>query len=213
MLEAANINKSFNGVQVLNDISLEIDAGKILCIVGPSGAGKTTLLRIITGLEKPDSGVFKINGQAFDPQSNETTEAMIGVVFQDYRLFPHLSVLENITLAPQMVLHESKQASEANARNILDQLGLADKADIYPYQLSGGQKQRVAIARALALNPKILCYDEPTSALDPSLRESVEQMIERFKTEGMTQIVVTHDIEFAKHIADKILEVKPNQEL
>ncbi|MFD1671126.1 amino acid ABC transporter ATP-binding protein [Agrilactobacillus yilanensis] len=213
MLEAANINKSFNGVQVLNDISLEIDSGKILCIVGPSGAGKTTLLRIITGLEKPDSGSFKIDGQSFNPQANETDEAMIGVVFQDFRLFPHLSVLENITLAPQMVLHQSKKAAQENANNILDQLGLADKADIYPFQLSGGQKQRVAIARALALKPKILCYDEPTSALDPGLRGSVAQMIERFKAQGMTQIVVTHDIDFAKEIADKILEVKPNQEL
>lgn len=213
MLEASNINKSFNGVQVLNDISLEVDAGKILCIVGPSGAGKTTLLRIITGLEKADSGIFKIDDQPFDPQNNTTNEALIGVVFQDFRLFPHLSVLENITLAPEMVLHQSKKEAAQNAKEILDQLDLSDKADIYPFQLSGGQKQRVAIARALALNPKILCYDEPTSALDPGLRESVEQMIERFKAQGMTQIVVTHDIEFAKHIADKILEVKPNQEL
>ena len=212
MLEAANINKSFNGTQVLNDISLEVDSGKILCIVGPSGAGKTTLLRIITGLEKADTGQFKIDGKVFDPESNTTNEAMIGVVFQDFRLFPHLNVLDNITLAPQLALHQSKAEANAKAKEILTQLGLADKADIYPFQLSGGQKQRVAIARALALNPKILCYDEPTSALDPGLRESVAQLIERLKAQGMTQIVVTHDMEFAQNIADKILTVKPNRE-
>ncbi|GAF40585.1 ectoine hydroxyectoine ABC transporter, ATP-binding protein [Agrilactobacillus composti DSM 18527 = JCM 14202] len=212
MLEAANINKSFDGTQVLNNISLEVDTGKILCIVGPSGAGKTTLLRIITGLEKADTGQFKIDGKAFDPESNTTNEAMIGVVFQDFRLFPHLNVLENITLAPQLALHQSKAEANAKAKEILTQLGLEDKADIYPFQLSGGQKQRVAIARALALNPKILCYDEPTSALDPGLRESVAQLIERLKAQGMTQIVVTHDMEFAQNIADKILTVKPNRE-
>ncbi|MCH4171009.1 MAG: amino acid ABC transporter ATP-binding protein [Lactobacillus sp.] len=212
MLEAANINKSFNGTQVLNDISLEVDSGKILCIVGPSGAGKTTLLRIITGLEKADTGQFKIDGKVFDPESNTTNEAMIGVVFQDFRLFPHLNVLDNITLAPQLALHQSKVEANAKAKEILTQLGLADKADIYPFQLSGGQKQRVAIARALALNPKILCYDEPTSALDPGLRESVAQLIERLKAQGMTQIVVTHDMEFAQNIADKILTVRPNRE-
>ncbi|MCD2256488.1 amino acid ABC transporter ATP-binding protein [Agrilactobacillus fermenti] len=213
MLEASKINKSFNGTQVLTDISLEVDSGKILCIVGPSGAGKTTLLRIITGLEQADSGSFKIDGQPFDPDSNNTSNALIGVVFQDFRLFPHLSVLENITLAPELVLKESRTKAQAKAKDILSQLDLADKADIYPFQLSGGQKQRVAIARALALDPKILCYDEPTSALDPGLRQSVETLILRLKSQGMTQIVVTHDMTFAQNIADKILEVKPAQEL
>lgn len=207
MLEIKNLKKSFDGRQILNGVDLTVEDGQILCIVGPSGAGKTTLLRCITGLEAADSGEFLIDGQPFDPKGMEASDAVMGVVFQDFNLFPHLSVLENITLAPQLVLKEAKTAAEQRGLDLLDQLGLEDKGGLYPYQLSGGQKQRVAIARALAMKPKILCYDEPTSALDPQLRDEVATLLLKLKAQGMTQLVVTHDMDFAEKIADKLLKV------
>lgn len=207
MLEIKNLKKSFDGRQILNGVDLTVEDGQILCIVGPSGAGKTTLLRCITGLEAADSGEFLIDGQPFDPKGMEASDAVMGVVFQDFNLFPHLSVLENITLAPQLVLKEAKVAAEQRGLDLLDQLGLEDKGGLYPYQLSGGQKQRVAIARALAMKPKILCYDEPTSALDPQLRDEVATLLLKLKAQGMTQLVVTHDMDFAEKIADKLLKV------
>ncbi|WP_461240355.1 amino acid ABC transporter ATP-binding protein [Paucilactobacillus sp. N302-9] len=207
MLEIKNLKKSFGTREILKDINLTVKDQEILSIVGPSGAGKTTLLRCITGLEKADSGQFIIDGKTFDPRATDTSESVIGVVFQDFNLFPHLSVFANITLAPTMVLKKSKQEARADAERLLDQLGLEGKGELYPYQLSGGQKQRVAIARALAMEPKILCYDEPTSALDPNLRKEVENLILGLKQKGMTQLVVTHDMDFAKNIADDIFEV------
>ena len=207
MLEIKNLKKSFDGRQILNGVDLTVEDGQILCIVGPSGAGKTTLLRCITGLEAADSGEFLIDGQPFDPKGMEASDAVMGVVFQDFNLFPHLSVLEIITLAPQLVLKEAKAAAEQRGLDLLDQLGLEDKGGLYPYQLSGGQKQRVAIARALAMKPKILCYDEPTSALDPQLRDEVATLLLKLKAQGMTQLVVTHDMDFAEKIADKLLKV------
>lgn len=207
MLEIKNLKKSFDGRQILNGVDLTVEDGQILCIVGPSGAGKTTLLLCITGLEAADSGEFLIDGQPFDPKGMEASDAVMGVVFQDFNLFPHLSVLENITLAPQLVLKEAKAAAEQRGLDLLDQLGLEDKGGLYPYQLSGGQKQRVAIARALAMKPKILCYDEPTSALDPQLRDEVATLLLKLKAQGMTQLVVTHDMDFAEKIADKLLKV------
>lgn len=212
MLEIKNLKKSFDGRQILDGVNLTVRDGEILCIVGPSGAGKTTLLRCITGLEAADSGTFLIDGQAFDPRGTAQTDAVIGVVFQDFNLFPHLSVRENITLAPTLVLKESQARADQVAAHLLDQLGLSGKGALYPYQLSGGQKQRVAIARALAMRPKILCYDEPTSALDPNLRDEVAALIMSLKQQGMTQLVVTHDMDFAKKIADQILAVQPLDE-
>lgn len=212
MLEIKNLKKSFDGRQILDGVNLTVRDGEILCIVGPSGAGKTTLLRCITGLEAADSGTFLIDGQAFDPRGTAQTDAVIGVVFQDFNLFPHLSVRENITLAPTLVLKESQDQADQVADHLLDQLGLSGKGALYPYQLSGGQKQRVAIARALAMRPKILCYDEPTSALDPNLRDEVAALIMSLKQQGMTQLVVTHDMDFAKKIADQILAVQPLDE-
>lgn len=208
MLEVKNLKKSFGNRVILDNVNLTVKDGEILSIVGPSGAGKTTLLRCITGLETADSGQFLIDGQAFDPQGNEETDRVIGVVFQDYNLFPNLSVMENITLAPTMVLKKDKATAEKEAKELLDELGLDDKGSLYPYQLSGGQKQRVAIARALAMKPKILCYDEPTSALDPTMRKEVAKIILSLKKDGMTQLVVTHDFTFADTIADDILKVK-----
>lgn len=208
MLEVRDLKKSFNGRPILDGINFTVKDGEILTIVGPSGAGKTTLLRCVTGLESADSGQFLIDGTPFDPESLEPEQTVIGVVFQDFNLFPHLSVLENITLAPTMVLKQSSQDATENAEKLLEQLGLAGKGNLYPFQLSGGQKQRVAIARALAMKPKILCYDEPTSALDPNLRDEVAQLILGLKKQGMTQLVVTHDMEFAKQIADNMLKVQ-----
>lgn len=208
MLEVKNLKKSFGNRLILNNVSFTVKDGEILTIVGPSGAGKTTLLRCITGLESADSGQFLIDGKQFDPESLEPEQTVMGVVFQDFNLFPHLSVLENITLAPTMVLKQSNEEAIANAQKLLQQLGLKNKGNLYPFQLSGGQKQRVAIARALAMKPKILCYDEPTSALDPNLRDEVAQLLLGLKKQGMTQLVVTHDMDFAQQIADNMLKVQ-----
>ena len=207
MLELKNIKKSFSGRKILDGISLKVTDGEIMCIVGQSGGGKTTLLRCISGLERIDEREMILDGRKFDPMSSK--EALIGVVFQEYNLFPHLSVLENVTLAPKIALKKDPQAVEKEARQLLKKLALEGKENLYPYQLSGGQKQRVSIARALAMHPKILCYDEPTSALDPGLRDKVRDIILSLKNESMTQIVVTHDLNFAREIADDILKVRP----
>ena len=205
MLEVRNLCKEINNRPILKDISFTLKDGEIMTIVGPSGAGKTTLLRIIAGLETKDSGEILIDGKPYDPGN-------VGVVFQDFNLFPNLNVLQNITLAPTMVLKESKAEAEQNAQKLLDQLQMNGREKQYPYQLSGGQKQRVAIARALAMNPRILCYDEPTSALDPNLRKEVEKMILDLKKSGLTQLIITHDLTFAKNVADQMLKVQPLSE-
>lgn len=205
MLEVKNLCKKFNNRPILKDISFTLKDGEIMTIVGPSGAGKTTLLRIIAGLETKDSGEILIDGKPYDPGN-------VGVVFQDFNLFPNLNVLQNITLAPTMVLKESKAEAEQNAKKLLDKLQMNGREKQYPYQLSGGQKQRVAIARALAMNPRILCYDEPTSALDPNLRKEVEKMILDLKKSGLTQLIITHDLTFAKNVADQMLNVQPLSE-
>jgi len=209
MLKLENITKSFDGKTILDNLNLEVKDNSILSIVGPSGAGKTTLLRCIAGLERVDSGTFTLNGKSFDPFDESVKERVVGVVFQDFNLFPHLSVMENVALAPEMVLKQDKKTAEKNVSDLLAQLGLTSLKNQYPFELSGGQKQRVAIARALAMKPEILCYDEPTSALDPSLRDTVAQVILDLKNTGITQIVITHDPDFAKKIADQLLEVKP----
>ena len=208
MLELKGITKKFGGKTILDNLNLTVTDGKILTIVGPSGAGKTTLLRCISGLETVDSGQFLLDGQPFDPATNRDNDAVIGVVFQDYQLFPNLTVRQNVTLAPTMVLKQSAAEANETAQTLLAQLNLADQADLYPYELSGGQKQRAAIVRALAMRPKLLCYDEPTSALDPDLRREVQQIIVQLRDEGITQIVVTHDIPFAEAIADQMLRVE-----
>lgn len=205
MLEVKNLSKEFNGHQILRDISFTLKDGEIMTIVGPSGAGKTTLLRIIAGLETKDSGEVLIDGKPYD-------SGKVGVVFQDYNLFPNLNVLQNITLAPTLVLKKSKTEAEQDARLLLKRLQMSGREQQYPYELSGGQKQRVAIARALAMKPRILCYDEPTSALDPNLRKEVEKMILSLKKSGLTQLIITHDLNFAENVADQILKVQPLSE-
>ena len=209
MLEVKNLKKSFGNRVILDDVNLTVKDDEILCIVGPSGAGKTTLLRCITGLDTPDSGEFLIDGKPFDTQGTGASDRVIGVVFQDFNLFPNLSVMENITLAATMVLKQPKNEAVKKAQELLAELGLSTKGNLYPWQLSGGQKQRVAIARALAMKPKILCYDEPTSALDPNLRQDVANIILSLKKGGVTQLVVTHDLDFAEEIADDLLKVNP----
>lgn len=205
MLEVKNLSKEFNGHRILRDISFTLKDGEIMTIVGPSGAGKTTLLRIIAGLETKDSGEILIDGKPYD-------SGKVGVVFQDYNLFPNLSVLQNITLAPTLVLKKSKTEAEQDARVLLKRLQISGREQQYPYELSGGQKQRVAIARALAMKSRILCYDEPTSALDPNLRKEVEKMILSLKKSGLTQLIITHDLNFAENVADQMLKVRPLSE-
>lgn len=205
MLEVKNLYKEFNNRPILKDISFTLKDGEIMTIVGPSGAGKTTLLKIIAGLETKDSGEILIDGQAYD-------SGKVGVVFQDYNLFPNLNVLQNITLAPTMVLKESREEANKKAYELLNRLQMNGREKQYPYELSGGQKQRVAIARALAMKPRILCYDEPTSALDPNLRKEVEKMILGLKKSGLTQLIITHDLQFAENVADQMLKVQPLSE-
>ncbi|OUZ18554.1 amino acid ABC transporter ATP-binding protein [Enterococcus cecorum] len=207
MLALKQVNKAFGSRQIIRNLDLSIEEGSILCIVGPSGGGKTTLLRILAGLETYDSGEFLLDSHPFNPSTSK--EQVVGVVFQDFQLFPHLSVMENITLAPKLALKQSAAEYQQMAQNLAQRLGLSQLLNHYPYQLSGGQKQRVAIARAMAMNPKVLAYDEPTSALDPGLSQQVADLILEMKEAGMTQIVVTHDLEFAKRIADQLYQVTP----
>lgn len=209
MLELKNITKKFGSRTILNKLNLTIPDQEILAIVGPSGAGKTTLLRCLSGLEKVDSGQFLWNNQEFDPAEPSKDNQIIGVVFQSYELFPNLTIIDNITLAPKLVLKEDNSQALQTAKQLLQDLDLTGKEELYPYQLSGGQKQRVAIARALAMKPQILCYDEPTSALDPALRTKVGEIILQLKNNNkMTQIIVTHDMDFAHQVADQIFTVK-----
>ena len=208
MLELQNINKAFGGKQILTNFSLSIPEKQILAIVGPSGGGKTTLLRMLAGLETIDSGEIYYNGESLAIDELEKRN-LLGFVFQDFQLFPHLSVLDNLTLSPIKTISMEKEVAEKKARGLLEQLGLAGHADAFPFSLSGGQKQRVALARAMMINPEIIGYDEPTSALDPELRLEVEKLILQNKERGMTQIVVTHDLQFAENIADQILKVDP----
>lgn len=208
MLELRNISKKFGDKQILKDFNLIVPDKQVLAIVGPSGGGKTTLLRMLAGLETIDSGQVIYNGETLDVAELEKRN-LLGFVFQDFQLFPHLSVLENLTLSPIYTMNISKEEAEEKAQGLLARLGLSEHAKAYPYSLSGGQKQRVALARAMMINPEIIGYDEPTSALDPALRLEVEKLILQNREMGMTQIVVTHDLQFAENIADSILKVTP----
>lgn len=211
MLKITNLKKSFGNTEVLKGVNLEIKAGEILVIVGPSGGGKTTLLRCVNGLEMCDFGTIEIDneklcdsGKYVEKNKFNEIRRNIGLVFQNFNLFPHMSVLENIIEAPQRVLGENKVEAIKKAKEILGFLGLKEKVNNYPCELSGGQKQRVAIGRALALNPKLMCFDEPTSALDPGLTGEVTNLIKTLGKQGMSMLIITHDMEFAKNVADKI---------
>ena len=208
MLELKNISKKFKDRQILSDFNLTVEKNKILAIVGPSGGGKTTLLRMLAGLEKIDSGEIIYNGESL-PVDELEKRNLLGFVFQDFQLFPHLTVLENLVLSPIKTMNMEKNDAEKKAIELLEKLGLKKQINNYPTSLSGGQKQRVALARAMMINPKIIGYDEPTSALDPELRLEVEKLILKNRELGITQIVVTHDLQFAENIADSILKVEP----
>lgn len=208
MLELKNISKKFKDRQILENFNLTVEENKILAIVGPSGGGKTTLLRMLAGLEKIDSGEIIYNGESL-PIDELEKRNLLGFVFQDFQLFPHLTVLENLVLSPIKTMDMSKNDAEEKALTLLNNLGLDKQVNSYPISLSGGQKQRVALARAMMIDPKIIGYDEPTSALDPELRLEVEKLILKNRELGITQIVVTHDLQFAENIADSILKVEP----
>ncbi|HEM3540339.1 TPA: amino acid ABC transporter ATP-binding protein, partial [Streptococcus suis] len=201
MLELRNLSKRFEDKQIFSNYDLVIPEGKIVAIVGQSGGGKTTLLRMLAGLETIDSGTLMYNGQEL-PLEELGKRHLLGFVFQDFQLFPHLSVLENLVLSPMKTQNMSRSEAEDKALKLLDTLGLANHANAYPFSLSGGQKQRVALARAMMIDPEIIGYDEPTSALDPELRKEVEKLILENRATGITQIVVTHDMQFAENIAD-----------
>lgn len=208
MLSLINIQKNFAGKQIFDNFNLTIEEGQTLSLVGPSGGGKTTLLRMLAGLESIEAGEISYRGQAVDLTHLER-ENLLGLVFQDFQLFPHLTVLSNLTLSPIKTLGLSREMAEQKAMDLLGQLGLAEHQRAYPHSLSGGQKQRVALARAMMIEPKIIGYDEPTSALDPQLRQEVENLILANKERGITQIVVTHDMAFAEAISDRIITINP----
>jgi len=213
ILKVENINKTFDDLHVLKGVSFEMNKGEVVAIIGSSGGGKTTLLRCLTFLEKADCGsitidgdniVADVDGKSIYPNDEELRKRAlkVGLVFQDFNLFPHLTVLQNCTLAPTSVLKIDKAQAEETAKQVLDQVGLTEKLNEYPCNLSGGQKQRVAIARALCMNPSLLCFDEPTSALDPELTVEVLKVIKDLKAHGVTMLIVTHEIEFAREVAD-----------
>ena len=208
MIKVENLVKQFKDLKAVNDVSLEIKKGEIVCLIGPSGSGKSTVLRCINGLEKPESGHIYVNDQLLDEKNPETYKklrSLMGFVFQHFNLFPNMTVLENLTLAPIQVMKKSKDEAEQIACQYLERVGLLDKKDEYPNKLSGGQKQRVAIARSLCMNPQIMLFDEPTSALDPEMVIEVLEVMQELANEGMTMVVVTHEMGFARTVADRVI--------
>lgn len=208
MIKVEHIVKQFNDLKAVNDVSLEIKKGEIVCLIGPSGSGKSTVLRCIDGLEIPESGKIYINNELLDKNNTSTFRSLrgkMGFVFQHFNLFPHKTVLENLTLAPIQVLQMSEEDAKAKALELLKRVGLSDKKDEYPNKLSGGQKQRVAIARALCMDPEVMLFDEPTSALDPEMVIEVLEVMQELAKEGMTMIVVTHEMGFARTVGDRVV--------
>ena len=216
MIQVTNIHKAFGSNQVLKGIDLTIHKGKVVVILGPSGSGKTTFLRCINALEIPDQGVIAFDDGSltvdFANKPNKKTllalQRKSGMVFQSYNLFPHKTALENLMLGPTVVQGTSKAAAREQALALLDKVGLSDKADLYPFQLSGGQQQRIGIARALAIEPSLLLFDEPTSALDPELVQDVLGTMKQLASEGWTMVVVTHEIKFARDVADHVVLIE-----
>ncbi len=214
LLEVSALKKSFGAIDVLRDISLSVPAGTVTVIIGPSGSGKTTVLRALNALDPADGGMIRIGdvsvdfGSAVAPAALRRLRAQSGMVFQQHNLFPHKTVLQNIIEGPVIVQKRPKTDAIADARGLLEQVGLEEKADQYPFQLSGGQQQRVGIARALALKPKLMLFDEPTSALDPELVGEVLAVIKGLAAEGWTMVIVTHEIRFAQQVADEVLFIE-----
>lgn len=206
MIRVRNLCKKFADLEVLNNISTDINKGEVLVIIGPSGSGKSTFLRCLNLLEEPTSGEIIFEGTSITSKDNDINllRQKMGMVFQQFNLFSHLTVLENVTIAPIKVKGMSKEEAEKVALNLLKRIGLEDKANVYPQNLSGGQKQRIAIARALAMSPDVLLFDEPTSALDPEMVGEVLDVMKDLAKDGMTMIVVTHEMGFAKEVADRV---------
>lgn len=208
MIEIKNLKKSFGELHVLKGIDLHIDEREVVVIIGPSGSGKSTLLRCINFLEEPTEGTITVDGIPMDSEANiNKVREEVGMVFQRFNLFPHMTVLDNITLAPMKVRKIERNRAEQTAQDLLDRVGLGDKADAYPNQLSGGQQQRVAIARALAMQPKVMLFDEPTSALDPEMVGEVLDVMQRLAETGMTMVIVTHEMGFAREVGTRLLFV------
>ena len=207
MISVKDLYKSFGGVTVLDGISTDIEKGDVVCIIGPSGSGKSTFLRCLNRLETPDSGKILLDGvDLTDPAADLNRQRMkMGMVFQQFNLFPHMTVLKNLTLAPMLLKKESQQTAEQRAMALLERVGLADRAGEYPARLSGGQKQRIAIVRALCMEPEVLLFDEPTSALDPEMVGEVLDVMKELAQSGMTMVVVTHEMGFAREVASRVL--------
>ena len=205
MIVVKDLKKNYNGLDVLKGIDLTINKGDVVCLVGPSGCGKSTFLRCLTRLEEPDGGTVMLDGKEITKHDIDATHAQMGMVFQHFNLFPHLTVKKNITLAPVRLGRMSQAAADKQAMELLERIGLADKADVYPNMLSGGQKQRIAIVRALAMNPEVLLFDEPTSALDPEMVGEVLELMKELARDGMTMVVVTHEMGFAREVANRVI--------
>ncbi|SFB12041.1 MULTISPECIES: amino acid ABC transporter ATP-binding protein [unclassified Bacillus (in: firmicutes)] len=211
MISIKGLYKSFDQLEVLKGIDLEIEKGKVVVVIGPSGSGKTTLLRCLNVLETPTKGAINIGDQSLDFSNRNAKKniasfrRLTGMVFQNYNLFPHKTALENVMEGPVIVKKESVESARKNAKELLEKVGLGDKLDYYPFQLSGGQQQRVGIARALAMEPEVMLFDEPTSALDPELVGEVLKVMKDLAGEGMTMVVVTHEMRFAKEVADEVI--------
>lgn len=205
MIVVKDLKKNYNGLDVLKGIDLTINKGDVVCLVGPSGCGKSTFLRCLTRLEEPDGGTVMLDGKEITERDIDATRAQMGMVFQHFNLFPHLTVKKNITLAPVRLGRMSQAAADKQAMELLERIGLADKAVVYPNMLSGGQKQRIAIVRALAMNPEVLLFDEPTSALDPEMVGEVLELMKELARDGMTMVVVTHEMGFAREVANRVI--------
>ncbi len=212
-IEIKNAVKSFGAVQALRGVDLNVQKGEVVLIIGPSGSGKSTLLRSVNRLERLDSGSISIDGESVTEEGSDIRHIReeVGMVFQSFNLFPHLKVIDNISLSPIIVLKKKKEEAQENARKLLAKVGLSDKEQAWPDQLSGGQQQRVAIARALAMNPKVMLFDEPTSALDPEMIKEVLDVMTDLAKEGMTMLVVSHEMGFARAAADRIIFMDSGQ--
>jgi polar amino acid transport system ATP-binding protein len=206
-VEVTNLHKHFGDLEVLNGIDFQVQDGEVVCLIGPSGSGKSTILRCLNKLEEATSGEIIVDGFRITDKKTDINKVRenIGMVFQQFNLFPHLTVLQNVTMAPVELKKQTKEQAKEAALALLRRVGLEDKADVYPKQLSGGQKQRVAIARALAMNPDIMLFDEPTSALDPEMVGEVLQVMKELAADGMTMVVVTHEMGFARDVADRVI--------
>ena len=220
MIAVKNLQKSFGGLNVLDGIDLDVEQGDVIVLVGPSGCGKSTFLRCLTHLEEPTGGQIFLDGKEVKDRDIDQVRSKMGMVFQHFNLFPHMTVKKNITLAPVLLKKKTQAEADQQAMELLERIGLADKADEYPNMLSGGQKQRIAIVRALAMDPEVLLFDEPTSALDPEMVGEVLELMKVLAKNGMTMVVVTHEMGFAKEVASRVIfidkgriqEDKPPQE-